>query len=326
MSLTTLPSLPDPILHLICIHLTPDRPTVNDHTHGQSPTLYRPIINLSLTAHCLNRISSAHIATNISLTDACTRWNLFLRTVAANPTYASHVKYLKFSNGTPESDALTETTCEAEERDGSSLRKMLKVLPGLEVLYSSHHHGRGVEYAPATILQYLTSGGELPLWKTLQTVRFDHINAWHENEVVQINLLRGDNSAKTTGTHLLTGDLEDLNVTELCEKIPGVVGVQVATKLFQDADAVTDEEEADADWIDEDEEDEEESDWSEQDYEEDSEESDWDSEDDSDYEDDWEAEYGFTVPKAEPVKHVNVDDAAPPVVGVPARGASLLDF
>lgn len=316
MSLTTLPSLPDPILHLICIYLTPDRPMVNDDSHGQSPTLYRPIINLSLSAHCLNRISSTHIATNISLTDACTRWDLFLRTVITNPTYASHIKYLKFSEGMLEG---RPTTYRGDSV--SYLQKMLKALTGLEVLYSHS----GVEYAPAMIIRCLTSG-EMPLWKTLQAVRFDHVNAWEEDEVVQINLVRGQPAREgtehrhTTGKHLLTGDLEELDVSDLCEKIPGVVGVEIATKDFEDNDGGED---ADGDWVDEDEEDEEdgESDWSEQDYEEDSEDSDWDSEDDSDYEDDWEAEYGFSLPKVEPVKEVTA-----PVVGVPARGASLLDF
>jgi hypothetical protein len=70
-----------------------------------------------------------------------------------------------------------------------------------------------------------------------------------------------------------------------------------------------------------DQEEEEDSDWSERDYEEDSEESDWDSEDDSDYEDDWEAEYGFGLPKAEPVKDIPVLSS-----GVVVPGRSLLDF
>ena len=320
MSLITLPSLPDPILHLICNYLTPDRPTVNDDTHGQSPTLYRAIINLSLTAHCLNRISSTHIATNMSLTEACKRWDRFLHTVTTNPAYASHVKYLKFSESTPDVREINR-----EEEDGDSLSKMLKALTGLEVLYSH----RGVKHTPATILQCLTSGA-LPLWKTLQTVRFAHVNAWQEDEIVQINLVRQVPAREgtlenytTTGTHLLTGDLDDLSVSDLCEKIPGVVGVEVATKDLQDDEA---DEDADADWVDEDGDEEDgESDWSEQDYEDDSEESDWDSEDDSDYEDDWEAEYGFSLPKVEPIKEVAAAAAAP-VVGVPARGTSLLDF
>jgi len=307
---------------LICNYLTPDRPTVNDDTHGQSPTLYRAIINLSLTAHCLNRISSTHIATNMSLTEACKRWDLFLHTVTTNPAYASHVKYLKFSESTSDVHAIKH-----KEDDGVSLLKMLKALTGLEVLYSH----RGVKYTPAMILQCLTSES-LPLWKTLQTVRFDHVNAWQEDEIVQINLVRQIlvrkgtlESYTTTGTHLLTGDLDDLGVSDLCDKIPEVVDVQVVTKDLQDDEA---DEDADADWADEDEDEDEEdgeSDWSEQDYEDDSEDSDWDSEDESDYEDDWEAEYGFSLPKVEPVKEATAAPAAP-VVGVPARGTSLLDF
>jgi hypothetical protein len=66
---------------------------------------------------------------------------------------------------------------------------------------------------------------------------------------------------------------------------------------------------------------EEDSDWSERDYEEDSEGSDWDSEDESDYEDDWEAEYGFSLPKTEPVKQIPVLST-----GMLAPGRSLLDF
>jgi hypothetical protein len=72
---------------------------------------------------------------------------------------------------------------------------------------------------------------------------------------------------------------------------------------------------------DDEEEEEEDSDWSERDYEEDSEDSDWDSEADSDYEDDWEAEYGFSLPKTEPVKEMPISSTA---VLVPGR--SLLDF
>ncbi|KAI2481788.1 hypothetical protein Ptr902_06169 [Pyrenophora tritici-repentis] len=225
MSLITLPSLPDPILHLICIYLTPDRPTVNETIHGQQPTLYRSIINLSLTAHCLNRISSTHIATNISLTAACTRYSLFLRSVTSNPIYASHVRYLKYSENTPNAGATTE--------DSDGLGTLLKALSGLEVLYAY-----GAHHAPARILKSLTTPNPLSLCKTLQAIRLDHVNAWQEHEVVQLTL------------------------------------------------------------------------------------------DDSDYEDDWEAEYGFSVPKVEAVKEGGgaAVVAVPPVLGVPARGASLLDF
>ncbi|KAI1535671.1 hypothetical protein PtrSN002B_006131 [Pyrenophora tritici-repentis] len=270
MSLITLPSLPDPILHLICIYLTPDRPTVNETIHGQQPTLYRSIINLSLTAHCLNRISSTHIATNISLTAACTRYSLFLRSVTSNPIYASHVRYLKYSENTLNAGATTE--------DSDGLGTLLKALSGLEVLYAY-----GAHHAPARILKSLTTPNPLSLCKTLQAIRLDHVNAWQEHEVVQLTLVRGEpicegttGECHTTGTHLLTGDLHDLDVSALGEKITGVVGV----------------------------------------------------EDDSDYEDDWEAEYGFSVPKVEAVKEGGgaAVVAVPPVLGVPARGASLLDF
>jgi hypothetical protein len=102
-------------------------------------------------------------------------------------------------------------------------------------------------------------------------------------------------------------------------EIPNVTGVIATTRDFEnDGD-----DQDDADWADEDEEgtDDDSDGWSERDYEDDSEDSDWDSEDESDYEDDWEAEYGFIVPKAEPVKDLPVPNTA---VVVP--GKSLLDF
>lgn len=311
MSLTTFSSLPDPILHLICVYLTPDRPAVNDDEHGQSPMLYRPIINLSLTAHSLNRISSVHIPTNINLTDACARWDLFLRTVTTNPTYASNVKYLKLNDSTVnESDG---------QPFGKRLEDMLRALSGLEVLYS--HHGTS-DHAHA-IVHVLTSK-PLPLWDTLKVVRFDHTNTWGEECIVQLDLEREDmedgrtHGKYTSGTKLLTGELEGLKISEFL-KIPDVSGVNVSTRDFEnDGD-----DHEDADWVDEDEEevDDDSDGWSERDYEDNSEESDWDSEDESDYEDDWEAEYGFSVPKAEPTKDLPVPNTA-----VVAPGRSLLDF
>jgi hypothetical protein len=122
----------------------------------------------------------------------------------------------------------------------------------------------------------------------------------------------------TTGTEQLNGNLEGLNMTKFLE-IPNVTGVIATTRDFEnDGD-----DQDDADWADEDEEgiDDDSDGWSERDYEDDSEDSDWDSEDESDYEDDWEAEYGFTVPKTEPVKDLPVPNTA---VVVP--GKSLLDF
>ncbi|KNG51500.1 hypothetical protein TW65_01515 [Stemphylium lycopersici] len=314
MSSITLPTLPEPILHLICVYLTPDRPTVNDPEHGQSPTLYRPIINFSLTAHALNRISSAHIATNISLAWGGNRWDLFLRTVQQNPVYASSVKYLKLSESSEE-EANSERP---HQWQGGleDLTEMFKALRGLETLFSS----RDRQLFPGSILYRLASQ-EMPLWKTLQVVRFGHINAWGEERIVQLNLHReggGKEHKYTSGNELLTGQLEGLNLTDL-HKIPEVNGVTVSTRDFEDDG----DEEEDADWVDEQEEDEDSDGWSERDYEYESEDSDWDSEDESDYEDDWEAEYGFNVPDAEPAKELSVPA---PTVGLPAPGTSLLDF
>ncbi|RAR04306.1 hypothetical protein DDE82_000821 [Stemphylium lycopersici] len=314
MSSITLPTLPEPILHLICVYLTPDRPTVNDPEHGQSPTLYRSIINFSLTAHALNRISSAHIATNISLAWGGNRWDLFLRTVQQNPVYASSVKYLKLSESSEE-EANSERP---HQWQGGleDLTEMFKALRGLETLFSS----RDRQLFPGSILYRLASQ-EMPLWKTLQVVRFGHINAWGEERIVQLNLHReggGKEHKYTSGNELLTGQLEGLNLTDL-HKIPEVNGVTVSTRDFEDDG----DEEEDADWVDEQEEDEDSDGWSERDYEYESEDSDWDSEDESDYEDDWEAEYGFNVPDAEPAKELSVPA---PTVGLPAPGTSLLDF
>jgi hypothetical protein len=335
MSSITLPSLPDPILHLICVYLTPDRPTVNDEENGQSPALYRPIINLSLTAHALNRISSTHIATNISLTDCCTRWDLFLRTVTTNPTYAFNVKYLKLNEGTVEEwleDRPTKRRPSDYDGDNASIDElihMFKALCGLEVLYS--HHGKA-NY-PGSILHRLQEK-EIPLWRTLEVVRFDQVNEWGEDRIVQIHFVRQNGKIKgklpiapkisprepgtmlSTGNELLTGALEGVNFQSL-GALPDVHRVEITTRDYSDDG----DDEEDGDWVD----DEESDGWSERDYEDDSDESsDWDSEDDSDYEDDWEAEYGFTPsPKVGPVKDLPVPSstAAPPV-----RGPSLLDF
>jgi hypothetical protein len=331
MSSVTLSSLPDPILHLICVYLTPDRPTVNDEENGQSPALYRPIINLSLTAHALNRISSTHIATNISLTDGCTRWDLFLRTVTNNPTYAFNVKYLKFSECTEEERRTNRPTrYRARDYDdiyynGDEVYEMLKALCGLEVLYSHH----GIMNHPVSIM-YRIQQKEIPLWKTLEVVRFDQVNEWDEDRIIQIHFVRENGKVKgnwplsppepgitrSTGNELLTGELKSLNGHSLAD-LPGVDHVEVTTRDYSDDG----DDEEDGDWVD----DEESDGWSERDYEYDSEESsDWDSEDDSDYEDDWEAEYGFAPsPKVEPVKDLPVRSAA---TAPPIRGPSLLDF
>ncbi|EUC47470.1 hypothetical protein COCMIDRAFT_90077 [Bipolaris oryzae ATCC 44560] len=320
MSLTTLPSLPEPVLHLICIYLTPDRPSVNDPENGQSPTLYRPIISLSLTAHALNRISSTHIATNMSLTWGTIRWDLFLRTVLENPVYASTVKYLKLSElSLDEQDLVRPTKWQGGTDD---LTEMFKALSGLQTLYSSHCR---LLY-PDSIIYRLTSQ-KMPLWKTLQVVRFDHINAWGEDRIAQLNLHRertkdnehGEPSKYTMGNGLLTGSLARLSILDF-HKIPEVTNVVATTRDFED-DGDT---EGDADWVDEDAEKEEGEDWSDDDddYEYESEDSEWDSEDDSDYEDDWEAEYGFSVPSAQPVK----EGLPTPAVGLSAPGKSLLDF
>ncbi|ENI08922.1 hypothetical protein COCC4DRAFT_69511 [Bipolaris maydis ATCC 48331] len=300
MSLTTLPSLPEPILHIICIYLTPDRPSVNDSEHGQSPTLYRPIISLSLTAHALNRISSTHIATNMSLTWGTVRWDLFLRTIQENPVYASTVKYLKLSElSIDKQDLIRPTKWQGGPED---VTEMFKALSGLQTLYSSHCK---LLY-PGSIIHRLTSQ-EMPLWKTLEVVRFDHINVWGEDRIVQLNLHRerteenedGQVSKYTVENGLLTGSLARLDIRQF-HAIPEVTNVVVTTRDFED-DGDT---EGDADWVDEDAEVEGEE-WSDDDdeyeYESESEDSEWDSEDDSDYEDDWEAEYGFSVPSTQPV-------------------------
>ncbi|XP_014552710.1 hypothetical protein COCVIDRAFT_109593 [Bipolaris victoriae FI3] len=319
MSLTTLPSLPEPILHLICVYLTPDRHSVNDSENGQSPTLYRPIISLSLTAHALNRISSTHIATNMSLTWGTVRWDLFLRTALENRAYASSVKYLKLTELSLYEQDLTRPT---KWQDGpDDLTEMFKALSGLQTLYSSHCR---LKY-PGSIIYRLTSE-EMPLWKTLETVRFDHINFWGEDRIVQLNLQRertennehGEMRKYTVGNGLLTGSLTGLSIQDF-HKIPEVTNVVVTTRDFDD-DGDT---EGDADWVDEDAaEGVEWSDDDDDDYEYESEDSEWDSEDDSDYEDDWEAEGVFSVPSAQPVK----EGLPTPVVGLSAPRKSLLDF
>ncbi|KAG9186861.1 hypothetical protein G6011_09969 [Alternaria panax] len=313
MSLLNLSSLPDPILHLICVYLTPDRPTVNDDEHGQCPTLYRPIISLSLAAHSLNRISSRYIATNISLTVTCARWDLFLRTVTTNPTYASNVKYLKLNDNSAEEDVEKPSSKYRYEH----IADMFRALNGLEALYGTS--------AYADHIVHCLTHKPLPLWDTLLVVRFHSINSWDEECVVQLDLERkerGEDESTdhkyTTGTEQLNGELESLNITRFLQ-IPGVSGVIASTRDFEnDGD-----DQDDADWVDEDEgEVDDDSDgWSERDYEDDSEDSDWDSENESDYEDDWEAEYGFSVPKAEPTKDLPVLNTA---VVVPRK--SLLDF
>ena len=233
MSILTLSSLPDPILHLICVYLAPDRPTINDDEHGQCPTLYRPIISLSLTAHSLNRISSRYIATNISLTDTCARWDLFLRTVTTNPIYASNVKYLRLKESSVEEDIGMSNENSAEEEIKKSPSK----------------------YQYEYIVHCLTHK-PLPLWDTIRVVRFDNTNAWDEECVVQLDLKRKEEGEEestyrkyTTGTEQLNGNLEGLNMTKFLE-IPNVTGVIATTRDFEnDGD-----DQDDADWADEDEE------------------------------------------------------------------------
>ncbi|KAF1943285.1 hypothetical protein EJ02DRAFT_453587 [Clathrospora elynae] len=321
MSLVTLPSLPDPILHLICIYLTPDRPTVNDEENGQSPTLYRPIISLSLTAHSLNRISSTHIATNISLTDCCVRWDLFLRTVTTNATYAANVKYLKLYEGTVQGwESKRPTTYDSPD----DICKLFMALSGLEALYL--HHGESL--CAGDIIHRLTCEPR-PLWKTLEVARFDHVNVWGEERIVQLHLVREGGKVKGTwpikenkpgcasswGNETLTGVIKNLDTGAL-GRLPGVDHVEVTTRDYEERG----DDQKDGDWVDEDEEEEEEADsdgWSERDYEEDSGESDWDSEDDSDYEDDWEAESGFSLPKVGPIKDVpTLSSPVPATIGM----------
>lgn len=320
MSSTSLSSLPDPVLHLICVYLTPDRPSVNDPEHGQSPTLYRPIISFSLTAHALSRISSTHIAKNVSLTHATIRWDLFLRTVQENPIYASNVKYLKLSEGSEEELLAHGKNKSLGTRD---LTTMFKALCGLETLFSSH----GKTNSPGTIIRCLMAE-EMPLWKTLQVVRFDHVNVWGEERVIELNLQReggdGEDGTQvrkyTRANELLAGELEGLNIHHFCD-IPEVTSVNVTTRDFEEGGDI----EEDADWREADGEQEDESEeWSDDDddYEYESEDSEWDSEDDSDYEDDWEAEYGFSVPSPQPKGEI----LPTPIVGLPAQGKSLLDF
>jgi hypothetical protein len=167
----------------------------------------------------------------------------------------------------------------------------------------------------------------MPLWKTLQTVRFDHVNVWGEDRIVQLNLHReGDKSDKdasqvrkyTSDNGILTGDLAGLSIHQFLD-IPDVTSVDVTTRDFED-DGDT---EGDADWVDDDgDEEDENEEWSDGDYEYEDESSDWDSEDESDYEDDWEAEYGFSVPVTQSAK----EELPTPAVGLPIRGKSLLDF
>lgn len=318
MASVTLSSLPDPVLHLICVYLTPDRPSVNDPENGQSPTLYRPIISFSWTSHALSRISSTHIATNVSLTHATVRWDLFLRTVQENPTYASSVKYLKLSELSQEE---LSARGKSEYLDNRDLTTMFKALSGLETLFSSH--GR-LNYPSIVIRRLLAQ--EMPLWKTLEVVRFDHTNVWGEERIIELNLRResGVNEDGTTRKYtcengLLTGDLAGLSIHHLLD-IPDVTAVNVTTRDFED-DGDT---EGDVDWIEGDgDQDDEDAEWSDDDdYEYEGEDSDWDSEDDSDYEDDWEAEYGFSVPSPGPKEEV----LPTPVVGSLAPGKSLLDF
>jgi hypothetical protein len=264
---------------------------VNDPENGQASILYRPIISLSLTSHALNRISSTHIATNISLTDCCVRWDLFLRTVTTNTTYAQNVKYLKLSEA-PAEDRYIPRPIQLEFA-ADEVCELFGALSGLEVLFSYH----GKLLYPGSIVYRLTSK-QLSMWETLNVVRFDHINAWDEERLVEFNLIRGeeehtDGRGRLTGGELLTGKLQSVGVCNFF-KIPKVDMVKVSTRDFDDVQEDTE----DGDWMDVDEA----SDgWSERDYEEDSE---WDSDDSSDYEDDWDAEYGFDVPDAGPLKYV----------------------
>jgi hypothetical protein len=212
-----------------------------------------------------------------------------------------------------------------EDPDIDDLCIMFKALCGLEALFSY----RGKANYPCSIVYRLTAK-QLPLWNTLEILRFDQTNEWGEEHIVQLHLVRENGKVKeaerttqweryepglSTGPskRLLTGELQDLRIDSLLA-FPGVSFVDV-TSLNPSNEG---DDEEDGDWVD----DEESDGWSERDYEDDSDESDWDSEDDSDYEDDWEAEYGFTPsPKVEPVKDVSI-----PPTGAIGRGPSLLDF
>jgi hypothetical protein len=282
MSLTT---LPEAVLRLICLLLTPTHALVNDHPIDTIPSIHRGIINFALTCRTISRIARSYIAANISLTDCCVRWDLFLRTVLESPTYAANIKYLKLCEGT-EAEWITSRMSHPNiETD--HVTAMFRALHQLQVLFSY----KGEALYPGSIIWRLTSGSEdMPMKHTLKELQFDHINIWGEKAVVQIQLCRQMDKGQEQGNWVvggehLTGKLKGLSVHKLCEW-PGVQHLEVTSKDGEDdGDAMSD-----GDWEDE----ESEMEWdSDADYESGEEESDWDSEDSSDYEDDWEAEGGI---------------------------------
>ena len=151
----------------------------------------------------------------------------------------------------------------------------------------------------------------MPMKHTLKELRFDHINLWGEERIVQIQLCRQTDEGQEQGNWVaggehLTGKLEGLSAYKFCEW-PGVQRLEVTSKDGEDdGDAPSD-----GDWEDE----ESEIEWdSDADYESGEEESDWDSEDSSDYEDDWEAEGGFLGFKG------GIKDLPVPVPSVSLKG------
>jgi hypothetical protein len=285
MSLTSLTTLPETVLRLICLLLTPTRALVNDHQIDTIPSIHRAIISFTLTCRTISRIAKSYIATNISLTDCCVRWDLFLRTVLESPTYAANVKYLKLCEGTKTEWITSRPTPQDIESD--QVTAMFRALHQLQVLFPY----KGEALYPGSIIWRLTGGSEdMPMKHTLKELRFDHINLWGEERIVQIQLCRQMDEGQEQGNWVvggehLTGKLEGLSAYKFCEW-PGVQRLEVTSKDGEDDGDAT----SDGDWEDE----ESEIEWdSDADYESGEEESDWDSEDSSDYEDDWEAEGGL---------------------------------
>jgi hypothetical protein len=289
ISVMSLTALPEAVLRLIFALLTPTRALVNTHQIDTIPSIHSSIINFTLTCRTIGRIARSYIANNIALTDCCLRWDLFLRTVLQNPTYAANVKYLKLFEGT-EAEWLTSRPTKYEGSD--DLTAMFRALHQLQVLFCY----KGEALYPGSIIWRLTGASEnMPLKHTLKELRFDHINPWGEERVVQIQLYRSMDEGQLKGEEkghwyvggeLLTGKLEGLPAQKLLDW-PGVHHIEITSKDGEDDGDVT----SDEDWEDE----ESELEWdSDADFESGEDESDWDSEDSSDYEDDWEAEGGFT--------------------------------
>lgn len=263
-------SLPEAILHLICAQLTPSRATVDDSNPDPSPSIHQSVINLALTCRSISRIAKSHIATNISLTDCSVRYDLFLRTVLASPTYAANVRYLKLCEGSHEEWLTSRPTAYHESE---AITPLFAALSNLQALYSH----KGESLYPGSIVWRLTSEA-MPLQSTLEILRFDHVNVWGERRVAQIQLVRevGTGIRSIVGWEQLTGALKNLSISKFLDW-PMVHHIKV-TCLDGDDDG---DEESDGDWEDE------EDSWDEDD------DSDYDSEDSSDYEDDWEAEGGL---------------------------------